>query len=199
MIDKYGVNGDAIYCYAHTNILKNKFDLHDEEILEDAERDFSTQAVLSIEYQEPPYNLNYLCNIHKILFEEIYDWAGQLRQVDISKGNTRFCTFGRIAAEAHKLFQKMAVQDYFSRLECTQLIERLADFYCELNVIHPFREGNGRAQRILFEHLIVHCGYGIDWSYVAKEEWTDANIEGYHGNLVPLIHIFQRCILRSEV
>ncbi len=198
MTDKYGVEGDVFYCYPHSNILRNKFDLHDEKILEEAEREFSTQAVIGIEFQEPPYDLKYLCDIHQTLFDDIYDWAGQLRQVDISKGNTRFCTFGRITVESNKLFQKIAKQDYFSHLDHPQLIEALADFYCELNVVHPFREGNGRAQRILFEHLIVHCGYGVDWSQVKKEEWVIANIQGFHGNLAPLIVVFQRCIFRTE-
>jgi cell filamentation protein len=198
MTDKYGVDGDIIYCYPNNHILRNKFNLLDEQILEEAEREFSTQAVIGIEYQEPPYHLSYLCNIHQTLFEDIYDWAGQLRRVDISKGSTRFCTFGRIVVESDKLFKKLAAQHYFSQLEYPQLIEALADFYCELNVIHPFREGNGRAQRILFEHLIVHCGYGVDWSQVKKEEWIDANIAGFHGNLFALIEVFKRCIVLAK-
>ena len=198
MTDKYGVEGDTFYCYPNSYILRNKFDLHDEQILEEAEREFSTHAVIGIDFQEPPYDLNYLCNIHQTLFEDIYEWAGQLRKVDISKGNTRFCTFGRIEVESDKLFKKVATQHYFAQLESPQLIEALADFYCELNVIHPFREGNGRTQRILFEHLIVHCGYGVDWSQVKKDEWVVANIHGFHGNLVPLIEVFQRCIVQPE-
>ena len=73
MTDKYGVEGDVFYCYPHSNILRNKFDLHDEKILEEAEREFSTHAVIGIEFQEPPYDLKYLCDIHQTLFEDIYD------------------------------------------------------------------------------------------------------------------------------
>jgi len=81
---------------------------------------------------------------------------------------------------------------YFQGLAPQQLIPQLADLYCELNVIHPFREGNGRTQRIFFEHLIAHCGYGIDWSRIdSQQQWIQANIEGFYGNLNPLIQIFE--------
>lgn len=96
------------------------------------------------------------------MFGDLYEWAGQLRQIDISKSDTRFCTFSRIEIEANKLLNSLQQQHYFRDLEPQQLIYKLADLYCELNVIHPFREGNGRTQRIFFEHLIAYCGYGID-------------------------------------
>lgn len=194
MTDKYGADGDSVYCYPQSGILKNKLNLHDEQILEEAEREFSSQAAVNIEYQEPPYHLDYLRQIHRILFEDVYEWAGELRQVDISKGNTRFANFARIDVEATKLFRKLEAQNYLFGLDRDALVHELADFYCELNVVHPFRDGNGRAQRILFEHLIVHCGYGVDWSQVTQDEWIQANIVGFHGHLQPLIAVFNRCV-----
>lgn len=85
-----------------------------------------------------------------LFFQDLYDWAGQLRTVDISKGSTRFCNVQRIEPEASKLLAKMAMANYFVGLPRNQLIESLADFYNELNVIHPFREGNGRVSRLFF-------------------------------------------------
>ncbi|WP_180050844.1 putative adenosine monophosphate-protein transferase Fic [Acinetobacter sp. YH12211] len=194
-MDKYGELGDSLYCYSGTSILKNKLNIHDEQILEQAELELTTFSSSLIEYSEPPYDLAYLQSIHQQLFSDVYEWAGQLRQIDISKGNTRFCTFSRIEAETHKLLKPLQEQHYFQDLEFQQLIPKLADLYCELNVIHPFREGNGRTQRIFFEHLIAHCGYGIDWSEInSKDQWVEANIEGFYGNLQPLIQIFKSCI-----
>lgn len=129
----------------------------------------------------------------------MYEWAGQLRQIDISKGDTRFCTFSRIEIETNKLLHSLQQQNYFQDLESKYFIPKLADLYCELNVIHPFREGNGRTQRIFFEHLIAYCGYGIDWSKInSKEHWVQANIEGFYGNLQPLIQIFDSCIIMPD-
>lgn len=108
------------------------------------------------------YDLQYLKSIHAQLFNDLYDWAVQLRQIDISKGSSRFCTFPLIEIEANKLLASIQEQNYFQGLEPQQLISKLSDFYCELNVIYPFREGNGCTQRIFFEHLIAYCRYGID-------------------------------------
>lgn len=76
------------------------------------------------------------------------------------------------------------------------MIESIADLYCELNVIHSFREGNGRTQRIFFEHLLAYCGYGIDWSQIeSQQQWIQANIAGYYGQLDGLIAIFKACVV----
>ena len=195
-MDKYGEMGDSLYCYPHSNTLKNKLHIQDEKILEQAELELTEYASLLIEYAEPPYDLQYLKNIHSSLFSDLYEWAGELRQVDISKGDTRFCTFSRIEVEANKLFKQLQSQNYFQNLEQQKLIIQLADFYCELNVIHPFREGNGRTQRIFFEHLLAYCGYGVDWFQTeSQERWTQANIEGFYGHLDGLVQIFNECIV----
>ncbi|BCZ15359.1 MULTISPECIES: putative adenosine monophosphate-protein transferase Fic [Acinetobacter] len=198
-MDKYGELGDSLYCYSGTSILKNKLNIRDEHILEQAELELSGLSSSLIDYAEPPYNLQYLQAIHTQLFGDLYEWSGQLRQIDISKGDTRFCTFSRIEIETNKLLNSLQQQNYFQDLESKYFIPKLADLYCELNVIHPFREGNGRTQRIFFEHLIAYCGYGIDWSKInSKEHWVQANIEGFYGNLQPLIQIFDSCIIMPD-
>ena len=198
-MDKYGEMGDSLYCYPNSSILKNKLHIQDEKILEQAELELSEYASLHIEYTEPPYDLQYLKNIHYSLFSDLYEWAGELRQVDSSKGDTRFCTFSRIEVEANKLFKQLQSQNYFQHIEKQKLIMQLADFYCELNVIHPFREGNGRTQRIFFEHLLAYCGYGVDWSQIeSQERWIQANVEGFYGHLDGLVQIFKECIVIPE-
>ncbi|MFT4021353.1 MAG: putative adenosine monophosphate-protein transferase Fic [Acinetobacter sp.] len=195
-MDKYSASGDQLYCYPDTNILKNKLNIKNQKLLSQAEKDFSELAISQIEYTNPPYDLNYLKSIHFQLFSDVYVWAGELRQVDISKGDTRFCTFPRIEIEANKIFKNLEQQNYFQQLDQLEFIEKIADLYCELNIIHPFREGNGRTQRIFFEHLFAFCGYGVDWSKVPSQEvWIEANIAGYYCNLNSLVQIFKLCII----
>ena len=86
-MDKYGEMGDSLYCYPGTNILKNKLNIHDEQILEQAELELSGLASNLIEYAEPPYDLQYLKSIHAQLFGDLYDWAGKLRQIALYTTN----------------------------------------------------------------------------------------------------------------
>lgn len=198
-MDKYGEMGDSIYCYPNSDVLKNNLNIQNAEILQQAELELTEYTSTRIEYAEPPYGLKYLQAIHFQLFSDLYTWAGELRKVDIAKGDTRFCTFTRIEIEANKLFKQLQQENYFQGLAKSLLIQKIADFYCELNVIHPFREGNGRTQRIFFEHLLAHCGYGVQWDKVDnKEVWIQANIEGFYGQLNPLVKIFEDSVIVPE-
>ena len=87
MVDKYGTGND-VYTYSGTDVLINKFDIRDQKILDEAEREFSELAAAEITFQEPPYNFEYFCGVHRKLFGELFDWAGEIRTIDISKGTT---------------------------------------------------------------------------------------------------------------
>jgi cell filamentation protein len=193
MSDKYGVDQDP-YCYPGTSTLINLLEIRDEKRLLSAEREQSESALSNISFSESPYDLAYLRSIHRTLFSAIYAWAGELRTVDISLGDTRFCTCSRIEAEAKKLFAHLAKNDYFVDLSKEELITKIAALYSDVNVLHPFRDGNGRAQRIVFEHIILNCGYSVSWQPISRDEWVSANIEGYQGRNHALAEIFSRCI-----
>lgn len=102
-----------------------------------------------------------LQTIHKYLFEDIYDFAGKLRNVNIAKGNFRFASIIYIE-EALKNIDKMSQSNF------DEIIEK----YVEMNVAHPFREGNGRSTRIWLDHILKNeIGKVIDWSKVDKEDY----------------------------
>ena len=99
--------------------------------------------------------------IHKYLFEDIYDFAGKLRNVNIAKGNFRFASIIYIE-EALKNIDKMPQSNF------DEIIEK----YVEMNVAHPFKEGNGRSTRIWLDHILKNeIGKVIDWSKVDKEDY----------------------------
>ena len=117
MSDKYGTGKDP-YCYSSTNVLINLLDIRDAQILEDAERDITVIRADEVEFIPPPYSFDQLCRLHKTLFGDLYPWAGDIRKIDISKGNTRFCNLTRIDAEIAKLFtqlSKPSVNSYIIR------------------------------------------------------------------------------------
>jgi cell filamentation protein len=114
------------------------------------------------------------------------------RSTDLSKGNTHFCAAAYIATEANKLLGKLAEEKWLVGLPLPAFVERLTHYYCELNVIHPFREGNGRAQRLFFDLLAINAGFGLDWPKVERSAWVEANIAGYAGDLQPSQALFGR-------
>jgi len=194
MPDKYGSGGDKRYCYPGSDVLINKLGITDQVALELAEIEL-TQA--RIEQFKPDFSnisLPALRAIHHFLFQDIYEWAGELRTVDISKGNTRFANVSRIEPEADKLFREMAQENFLVDLLREQIVARLAHYYCELNVLHPFRDGNGRAQRVLFEVISINAGYLLRWEPIGRTEWLDANIAAYDCQLEPLIGLLDRAL-----
>ncbi|MBO4401504.1 MAG: Fic family protein [Selenomonadaceae bacterium] len=105
-----------------------------------------------------------LAGIHRILFEEIYDFAGKLRNENISKGNFRF-------ASALYLGEAVASVEKMTQSTFKEIIEK----YVEMNVAHPFREGNGRSTRLWLDHILkVELGKVIDWSRVDKNKYLQA-------------------------
>ncbi|WP_341520945.1 putative adenosine monophosphate-protein transferase Fic [Pseudomonas sp. G.S.17] len=193
MLDKYGVGQDP-YCYPGTSVLRNLLDLTDDQTLSEAERALSEVAADAIEFAPPPYDLSYLQSVHRRLFADLYEWAGELRTVDISKDSTHFCTTSRIEPEAKKLFTHLAQANWFQGLDRSALVAASAELFGDLNVVHPFREGNGRAQRILFEHIIVNAGYEISWWAVDAQVWLQANIDAVVCDYKALTGVFERCV-----
>jgi cell filamentation protein len=192
-LDKYGTGQDP-YCYRDSRTLRNRLDIQNDAGLAQAERNLSEIAASQIEFALPPYDLAHLKRIHRGLFSDLYDWAGELRTIDISKGDTRFCNVSRIEPESEKIFSAMARCGWFEDWERSALVSAVAEQYGDLNMIHPFREGNGRAQRILFEHLIVNAGYEISWWPIEDAEWLSANVAAVLCNYQPLETVFEKCI-----
>jgi cell filamentation protein len=192
-MDKYDATQDS-YCYRGTFVLKNLLNITDAATLEAAEREITAETIKLISYQPPPYSIQYMQVLHQKLFSVLYEWAGDIRTVDISKGGTRFCTSHRIVPEADKLFKQLAAENWLYQLSKEKFCQKFAEYYCEINMIHPFREGNGRVQRLLFEHVALSAGYELDWDHVTADEWIQANMDGVRVNYEPMRVIFERVV-----
>lgn len=190
---KYGTGQDP-YCYPGTHVLKNHLNLTNPDDLDAAERELTAVAQDDIGFEPPPYDFELLKRLHKQLFQDIYVWAGQLRAIDISKGSTRFCTTDRIEPEANKLFQRLEQLQWFENLERSELITALAEFYGDLNVIHPFREGNGRVSRLLCEFVVINAGFGVGWEGIDPEQWLKASIDAVFCDYRSLESVFDWAI-----
>ena len=102
-----------------------------------------------------------LAAIHKYLFEDIFDFAGEIRTVNIAKGNFRFAPLTYLQAALDNI-DKMPQSNF----------DEIVEKYVEMNIAHPFREGNGRSTRIWLDHILKNeIGKVVDWSRVDKEDY----------------------------
>ena len=147
-------------------ILENKLNITDQAELARAEEKISkTRAKKMFEtgYLDTlePGTFETLKMIHKYLFDEIYEFAGQLRKVNIAKGNFRFTPLTYLE-EAIKNIEKMPQSTY----------EEIIEKYVEMNIAHPFREGNGRSTRIWLDLILKkELNVVVDWSKVDKTDY----------------------------
>ncbi|HCH38465.1 putative adenosine monophosphate-protein transferase Fic [Leclercia sp. M50] len=193
MSDKYGNDRDP-YLYPGLNVMRNRLGIRQAERLAQAAYEFTALRAATLGLGPLLRGLPHLCAIHQHIYQDIFDWAGDIREMDIYQGDTRFCHFAYIEKEGNALMQDLEEEGYLVGLEREEFINRLSHYYCEINVLHPFRIGNGIVQRIFFEQLAIHAGYQLDWRDIDPEEWAQANQSGAMGDLSALNAIFSKVV-----
>ncbi|MCR4924669.1 MAG: Fic family protein [Clostridiales bacterium] len=175
----YEYEWDKEYCYPNSNVLINKLGIKNQYELITAEREITSLKIALAKVETIKGNLDFehLKNIHKFIFEDIYTWAGEIRRVNISKGN-QFCLSQNIELYASAIFAKLKADNYLIDYD-GNIAHCLAYYLSEINVLHPFREGNGRTQRVFIEYLADHAGYKIDFSNVTQDEMIIASAEAF--------------------
>ncbi|WP_144630980.1 Fic/DOC family protein [Bordetella genomosp. 13] len=190
-----GDRGDP-YLYAGTDVLRNLLGIKNQGALDKVE---STLSFLrAAELRERPvagrFDLTHLLKIHERLFGDVYDWAGQVRNVEITKGQTMFARRLMIESAAGQLFEQLADEKYLRGLDAARFSERAGHYLGEINVLHPFREGNGRTQREFIGQMARQAGHRIDWSAVGQAEMVRASIEAYNGDSDGLARLVRACL-----
>jgi cell filamentation protein len=177
----YEVENDTIYCYAGNDVLRNKLDIKDAAELANFEAEITNQRA-----QEPipEGDLDYAhyCALHKHLFQDVYDWPGELRKIRIGKEGNWFCCPENIDVEMTKLFASLAEQNNFAGLSKTEFAKRTTHFLAELNAIHPFREGNGRTQLSFLGIIAEQAGHPLDFDKLEPDIILAAIIESFAGD-----------------
>lgn len=148
-------------------------------------------------------DLRELQAIHHHLFQDIFDWAGEIRTVDVRKnvpGADFFLPHGFIEHAAALCFAELAADDFLAGFSRGSFVERLAYHYEKINYIHPFREGNGRTQRIFWNRVALQAGWQLDWRPVHGEEnHLAARIGSDEQDLGPLISMFDKIVTEPDV
>ncbi|MEU8001082.1 Fic family protein [Catellatospora sp. NPDC049111] len=164
------------YVIPSGNCLRNKIGIVDPQVLAATEARIVSVRDVEIARATIPgdYGIDHLKAFHRALFRDIYDWAGLIRTVDISKADSRFCNWRYIEDEVSTVLSELAARGHLVGYNRDAFVQELAYFYGEINARHPFREGNGRALRAFLRQLAAAAGYLLDWSELSKEGNIDA-------------------------
>jgi cell filamentation protein len=194
----YSIDAITADCYDGTTCLINKFDIKDDKQLSliEGQITFAKGSELERNPVKGNFDFEHYKSIHKYLFDEIYEWAGKIRTVDMSKKGTNFAKANEIEKLADACFLRLKSENYFKRQEFDEFISNIVDFYCVTNMLHPFREGNGRTQRIFISQLIRYAGYDIDFSSINTDDLMSATIHAANGIDDFLKEIFKNAIER---
>ena len=159
---------DNEYCYPPDyTILKNKLGLRDARQLDRAERRLVTQrAVESMPIGD--FDLVHLRSLHRHLFQDVYDWAGDIRNVEISKGGSQFQFRQYIEAGMADVHRRIKTHNYLRNLPADQFADLAGEILGDINYVHPFREGNGRTQLYFFKQLAERAGHSADLTQIDK-------------------------------
>ncbi len=182
-----------------TGVLKNRLGITDAATLETTEAQFVAQRSHELVQDPIPgtFDLHHLQAIHRHLFGDLYDWAGQLRTVDLTKDTSRFAHHAYLERAAAPIFRDLAEEHYLRGLEPAAFSERAAHYLAELNALHPFREGNGRAHREFLSQLARDTHYAIAWEQITQADMLDASRRSFAGDLAPLTTLIQHHLHRE--
>ena len=185
----YFVDGD--------DVLENKLGITDSDKLKAAEQEIVTNQTANILSESPVvFGLDYLLHVHRVLFDDIYDFAGKLRTVDIAKPDAKapFAYARFLESESKQVFDDLKSKKYLLSLCKQDFVKEIASLAAELNALHPFREGNGRTIRLFLIMLADNAGYLLDYSQISADELIDADKLAFEGDIKPLLEVYSQVI-----
>ena len=187
------------YVYPGTNTLRNLAGIEDHDRLQQFEAVSTADRISELRVSPVAgiFDTAHLQRIHRHIFQDVYPWAGQFRTIDIRKEDEFwFCRHEFIPQAVADLFDKLSSENKLKNSEPQEFGARAGYYLTELNAIHPFREGNGRAQRELIRELGLNARLSIDWTLVTRDEMYSASIAGFRGNSRPMSDLITRISTR---
>jgi cell filamentation protein len=168
------------YFWPNSNVLKNKAGLTNAEALRAFEYEAWRQRAEQLRLQPIPgrFDTTHYRAIHRYLFQDAYEWAGEFRKIEFSKGSS---TFAPLKTPTHsleswgeKILADLAAENHLKGLKKAAFVERLTHHYGEINIWHPMREGNGRATKEFLFQLAKEAGYELEFDRVNPKTWNTA-------------------------
>lgn len=170
---------NSVYCYPNSEVLVNKFDVRVGTELFKIENDITIYKLYLLREKgiTGNFDVEHFINIHKFIFEDIYPFAGLYRNENIAKDNFMFANWEFIEENMKVIFDELKNENYLADLDKEKFAERLTYYMAELNVLHPFREGNGRTTREFIRQLALKNGYNLNLSEFDAKDILNASIE----------------------
>ncbi|WP_245535471.1 Fic/DOC family protein [Sphaerochaeta pleomorpha] len=201
LIDSNGLNTNYIPpaneggFYPHTSCLVNFFSIKERTKLRKIEALFANVRSAEILTEDPKntFDFEYLKSIHARLFGDLYPSSGQIRTMTAAK-RTVFSNPEFIESASEDIFSRLRKDRYLKDLEREDFINDLAFYMGEVEALHPFRDGNGRAARLFFYQLVLNAGYDLDWSMVDPDRLLEADIAAIDGDYQLLIDVLEEVI-----
>lgn len=198
MPDRYDTKGNPEdEYYPGTSVLINLDNITDAGELLERETELQLAAYEEIfgSFDESLIpDLPFFYYLHYLMFSPLFVWAGRPRTVGISKGDTPFCPPQNIDPTMNTTFAELEHERWLDGLDLGSFIERAAYYICEINAIHPFREGNGRAIRFFIDVLSARTrGDIFDWTQSSADEYLQACVAGFQQDYSGMIAILCRC------
>lgn len=192
----YSMEGTQKDCYPDTTVLVNKLGIKKQEELNSIERQFVLLRSSQVEKEAVFENVSFdfYKSLHKQLFGDLYEWAGTVRNINISKKGTVFCNADDIEKTGKLKFQRLAELNYLKKLNKSTFLDELSELYHDLNMLHPFREGNGRTLRLFITLLVRNAGYNLNFSECDSDLLMIATIKAAQGDLSLLKEVFAELV-----
>ena len=189
---------NSIYCYPGTNILVNKLNIHDNKTLKQAEEKIVATKLFVLRQNKMigNFDVNHFMNIHKFLFEDIYPFAGKLRTENIAKDFFSFAEWEYIEPELKKLLEKLNKENKLNGKKREEIVKETTYYLSELNVLHPFREGNGRTIREFVRELLYVNGYLFDLQKINSKDFLEASKKSVV-DTTDLEKLINKCVIKS--
>ena len=176
---------DDPYLYPGTPVLRNRLGLTDPDQLDKVERRLVAQRIA----EGAPtggFDLTHLRAIHRHLFQDIYAWAGELRTVEIAKGGHQFQFRQFIETGMADVHRRLEQADFLRGVSGAAFAEAAGPIMGDVNYVHPFRDGNGRAQLQYLEQLAEQAGCAIDLARIDPGRWLEASRASHGGDHGPM-------------
>lgn len=192
----YSLNSLSDGCYDGTTVLKNKFGIKKQDELDKVEQvvtaSLLAKAFVDISFKNVDFKFYKM--LHQYVFSDIYDWAGKNRNVNMSKKGTLFCDYKKIDKLGDDIFSNLRKNNYLKSFSDDIFLDEFTGLYCSLNYLHPFREGNGRIQRLFLSMMLNYIGKSINFTKIDKDLFLIATIKSASGDIFLLRDIFKEHI-----